>query len=225
MLLGTDVTVGNADAYLPYFAEGGAVQAYKQLFSLPSCQEQFAGLGVEVGAMDDRIPLDRTALAEQVERPAPPALPKARWMRATRRPIRRDISCGTRQPRHCCLCAVSSKKWGSLYPHAGRRQPELFTVELAWGWVAVLYLLLAYAALPVQGAKSCSRAGGGWCCAAAALCCLLTVAGCLLWTPIRYETLYGLQGRYFLPILPLLLLTCLPAAWPRCPMGAPRRKS
>ena len=40
--------------------------------------------------------------------------------------------------------------------------------------------------------------------------CLLTVAGCLLWTPIRYETLYGLQGRYFLPILPLLLLACLP---------------
>ena len=39
---------------------------------------------------------------------------------------------------------------------------------------------------------------------------LLTVAGCLLWTPIRYETLYGLQGRYFLPILPLLLLACLP---------------
>lgn len=28
-LLGTDVTDGNADAYLPYFAEGGAVQAYK----------------------------------------------------------------------------------------------------------------------------------------------------------------------------------------------------
>ena len=36
------------------------------------------------------------------------------------------------------------------------------------------------------------------------------MAGCLLWTPIRYETLYGLQGRYFLPILPLLLLACLP---------------
>ncbi len=51
----------------------------------------------------------------------------------------------------------------------------------------------------------------GWCCAAAALCCLLAVAGCLLWTPTHYDTLYGyLQGRYFLPVLPLLLLTCLP---------------
>lgn len=31
-----------------------------------------------------------------------------------------------------------------------------------------------------------------------------------LWTPTHYDTLYGLQGRYFLPVLPLLLLTCLP---------------
>ena len=33
---------------------------------------------------------------------------------------------------------------------------------------------------------------------------------CLLWTPTHYDTLYGLQGRYFLPVLPLVLLTCLP---------------
>ena len=50
----------------------------------------------------------------------------------------------------------------------------------------------------------------GWCCAATVVSCLLAVAGCLLWTPTHYETLYGLQGRYFLPVLPLLLLTCLP---------------
>lgn len=64
----------------------------------------------------------------------------------------------------------------------------------------MLYLLLAYAALPVQGAvmKPAGKARG-WCCAAAALCCLLAVAGCLLWTPTHYDTLYGLQGRYFLP--------------------------
>ena len=44
-----------------------------------------------------------------------------------------------------------------------------YTVELAWGWVAVLYLLLAYAALPVQGAKQLlTGRARGWCCAAAA---------------------------------------------------------
>ncbi len=75
-----------------------------------------------------------------------------------------------------------------------------YTVDLAWGWVAVLYLLLAYAALPVQGAvmKPAGKARG-WCCAAAALCCLLAVAGCLLWTPTHYDTLYGLQGRTSCP--------------------------
>ena len=52
--------------------------------------------------------------------------------------------------------------------------------------------------------------GRVWCAAAAVLCCLLAVAGCLLWTPTHYDTLYGLQGRYFLPVLPLVLLTCLP---------------
>ena len=78
-------------------------------------------------------------------------------------------------------------------------------------WQIALAVLLAYAALPVQGAvmKPAGKARG-WCCAAAALCCLLAVAGCLLWTPTHYDTLYGLQGRYFLPVLPLLLLTCLP---------------
>ena len=88
----------------------------------------------------------------------------------------------------------------------------LFLTGLFLGWQKnLLYLLLAYAALPVQGAamKPAGKARG-WCCAAAALCCLLAVAGCLLWTPTHYDTLYGLQGRYFLPVLPLLLLTCLP---------------
>ena len=211
VLFGTDVTVGNADAYLPYFAEGGAVQAYKQLFSLPSCQEQFAGLGVEVGAMDDRIPLDRTALAEQVE--------AARATRATQSTVDAgDKETYTpeyilRHPAATALLFVRSVvKNGDHYIRTlVGGSLSYYTVELAWGWVAVLYLLLAYAALPVQGAKQLlTGRARGWCCAAAALCCLLTVAGCLLWTPIRYETLYGLQGRYFLPILPLLLLTCLP---------------
>ena len=59
----------------------------------------------------------------------------------------------------------------------------------------------------VQGAAlaPCGKARG-WCCAATVVSCLLAVAGCLLWTPTHYETLYGLQGRYFLPVLPLALL-------------------
>ena len=210
-LLGTDVTDGNADAYLPYFAEGGAVQAYKQLFNLTSCVESFSALGVDVGTMDDRIPLDRTVLAQEVE--------AARATRSTQSTAdEADKATYTpgyilRHPVDTVLLFVrSAVENGDHYIRTlVGGSLSYYTVDLAWGWVAVLYLLLAYAALPVQGAvmKPAGKARG-WCCAAAALCCLLAVAGCLLWTPTHYDTLYGLQGRYFLPVLPLLLLTCLP---------------
>jgi len=95
-----------------------------------------------------------------------------------------------------------------------------YTLDLAWGWVAALYLLLAFAALPAQDAALLPTGRGRAACALAALlCCALAVGGCLLWTPIRYGTLYGLQGRYFLPVLPLLLLTCLPRRLAHVPDG------
>ena len=100
-LLGTDVTTGNADAYLPYFAEGGAMQAYKQLFNLPTCVERFAALGLDVGTMDDRIPLDRETVAAEVE--------ATRATRATKPPTPPATSCTTCLPPPCCLCAASCK--------------------------------------------------------------------------------------------------------------------
>ena len=185
------------------------MQAYKQLFSLPSCQEQFAGLGVEVGAMDDRIPLDRTALAEQVE--------AARATRATQSTVdagdKETYTPGyiLRHPAATALLFVRSVvKNGDHYIRTlVGGSLSYYTVELAWGWVAVLYLLLAYAALPVQGEPDepllGRRTGFGvlgiiLCVAAASLVVALN------WTPINYETLFGMQGRYWLPVLPLALL-------------------
>ena len=34
----------------------------------------------------------------------------------------------------------------------------------------------------------------------------LSLFACLTWTPINYTVLFGVQGRYFLPVLPLALL-------------------
>ena len=34
------------------------------------------------------------------------------------------------------------------------------------------------------------------------------LAAALNWTPINYQTLFGLQGRYWLPVLPLALVLC-----------------
>ena len=43
---------------------------------------------------------------------------------------------------------------------------------------------------------------GGLCLGVAAL----VTAACLTWTPVNYQVIFGLQGRYLLPLLPLLML-------------------
>ena len=209
-LLGTDVTTGNADAYLPYFAEGGAMQAYKQLFNLPTCVERFAALGLDVGTMDDRIPLDLETVAAEVE--------AARATRATQS-VTDAADEATYTPGYILhhLPATALLFVRSIVQNGDHYLRTLvggslsyYTLDLAWFWVVALYLLLAYAALPAQNGKLPTGRLRGFGAAAAVLSCLLAVAGCLLWTPTHYETLYGLQGRYFLPVLPALLLTCLP---------------
>ena len=126
VLFGTDVTVGNADAYLPYFTEGGAVQAYKQLFSLPSCQEQFAGLEREYPGLrlieNPYYSTCNNIWQKRSRPPARPAVPRARRMRPTRLPIRPGTSCGIPWPLSCCLCAapwktattISARWWAAV---------------------------------------------------------------------------------------------------------------
>lgn len=77
-------------------------------------------------------------------------------------------------------------------------------VQIAWAWVAALMILLVLAwlqpgfELPVWAKALCLLVG--------LACCGLAVLGCISWTPTYYTTIYGLQGRYFLPVLSLLLL-------------------
>ena len=77
-------------------------------------------------------------------------------------------------------------------------------VQIAWTWVAALLILLVLAwlqpgfELPVWAKTVCLLIG--------LACCGLAVLGCVSWTPTYYTTIYGLQGRYFLPVLSLLLL-------------------
>lgn len=79
-------------------------------------------------------------------------------------------------------------------------------LDLAWGWIILLYGLLALAWLcPEEGGAMPPTARWGTL-FIALCCCGLAVLGCISWTPTYYETIYGFQGRYFLPVLPLLLL-------------------
>ena len=210
-LLGQDLSGTNPDL-ADYYQEGGAALVYKIVYGLEPFTDAMAELGLEPGVMDDRLPLDRATLAAEVQ--------AAQATRATQS-VTDEADRATYTPgyilRHlpdtALLLVRSAVQNGDHYLRTlVGGSLSYYTLDLAWGWVAALYLLLAFAALPARDAAQAPagalRAG---CALAAVLCCLLAVAGCLLWTPVQYETLYGLQGRYFLPVLPLLLLTC----WPR----------
>ncbi len=217
-LLGEDlVQTGNGDL-AAYYQEGGAALVYKIVYSLELCTQRFEALGLEPGVMDDRLPLDRETIAAEVE--------AAQATRATQS-VTDEADSITYTPGYILthpvdtvlLLVRSTVENGDHYLRTlVGGSLSYYSLDLAWGWVVLLYLLLVFAALPVQGARL-QPAGQGrlWCVAAGLLCCLLAVAGCLLWTPTHYDTLYGLQGRYFLPVVPLLLLVCLPRRVARLP--------
>ena len=97
-----------------------------------------------------------------------------------------------------------------------------YSLDLSWGWVLLLYLLLAFSLLPEPGERDWPRPSGRIFAALLALSCMgLAVAGCITWTPTYYTSIYGLQGRYFLPALPLLCLALQPCWLSRSkPSGA-----
>ena len=219
-LLGHDLTLDANAVLADYYTEGGATLVYKIVYSLPECEQNFAALGLEPGVMDDRMPLDRATVAAEVQ--------AAQATRATQSVTDEADSVTytpgyilTHLPDTVLLLVRTAVENGDHYLRTlVGGSLSYYSLDLAWGWVAALYLLLAFAALPVQGA-ACLPAGRGRaaCVLAALLCCGLAVGGCLLWTPVHYDTLYGLQGRYFLPVLPLLLLTCLPRRLAHVPDG------
>lgn len=103
-----------------------------------------------------------------------------------------------------------------------------YSLEIGWGWVVACYLLLAAACRAAEGGGRPGAAAGAEMlpapgearriARARALAGLLALAsaglavlGCVSWTPTYYETIYGLQGRYFLPVLPAALLALCPA--------------
>lgn len=86
-------------------------------------------------------------------------------------------------------------------------EPIVYRIDVSWLLGVGLLLAVLAAALPRQDEPALlgrrSKAGT----AGIYLCVVLAVlAAALNWTPINYQTIFGLQGRYLLPILPLALL-------------------
>ena len=89
-------------------------------------------------------------------------------------------------------------------------EPIVYRVEVSWLLTIGLLAALAASALPAESdprsnlqLSGRSRLG----ISLVALCVVgLTFFAALNWTPINYTTIFGVQGRYWLPVLPLVLL-------------------
>lgn len=196
--------------WLSTLQKDGKVLLFKAIYSHPEANALFASCGVTVGIEDDtRYPLDREDLAQDAEAAAA---------------VRESQSIATGDDSICYTPGYILSHPADTLRLLVRTVIEntdhyvrtlvggslgYYSLDLAWGWVVVLYLLLAWAMLTADVTPLQGRARG-WAFALFLLCCALSVAGCLTWTPTYSETLYGLQGRYFLPVLPLGLLCLVP---------------
>lgn len=86
-------------------------------------------------------------------------------------------------------------------------EPIVYPVMVSWVLGLGLVLALLAAALPRAGETPCLDRRARWGTGFVMLAVVgLSVLAALSWTPINYQTIFGLQGRYWLPALPLALL-------------------
>ena len=199
------------DSWAGAIAENGRIQLFKAFYSTHEIPEVYGSFGITIGTEDsDRYPLDRAELSTETEANA--AVRESQSVATGD-----DAICYTpgyilAHPADTLRLLVNSViQNGDHYIRTlVGGSLGYYTIDLAWGWVAALYLLLAWAALPAKGEALPGRRARAALLVLGGLCCALSVAGCLTWTPTYSETLYGLQGRYFLPVLPAMLAALAP---------------
>ncbi|MDD4849541.1 MAG: DUF2142 domain-containing protein [Gemmiger sp.] len=88
-------------------------------------------------------------------------------------------------------------------------EPIVYPILVSWVLGVGLVLALVAAALPLTTADARPKLGrrGSWCVGLVFFTVVgLSFLAALTWTPINYQTIFGVQGRYWLPVLPLALL-------------------
>lgn len=112
------------------------------------------------------------------------------------------------------LTTVTTQTGKYLQTMLGTRFGEIIVTDIqaSYIWFVALAFLLAVSVVPVKDGPAHIQPA-----AARALGFVLflavvgrTVAACIMWTPINYDSIFGIQGRYFLPALPLALFALEP---------------
>lgn len=193
----------------------GRVNFFKACYTEAKGVNELTACGVTIGMEDaDHYPLDRQLLVEKVE--AARAVRESQSVASAEDQVTYTPGYILTHLPATVLLMVRTAVYNTDEYIRGLVGGLLSynSVELAWGWVIALYGLLAFAALPARRDTEYDRLPAGhyraWCVGAVLACCALALAGCIVWTPTYYQTVYGLQGRYLLPVLPLALLVCAP---------------
>lgn len=202
-------------SYPDLLAQQNLILFFKNIYCREEVTASFQALGVEPGIEDDtRYPLDRAELVDEVN--------AARATRAAQSTVaEEDLDTWTpgyilAHPAAALMLAVRSVLENGDHYLRGLVGGSLsyYSLDLAWGWVLVIYLMLWFACCSTAAEQDSGLLPAGrdraWCLLAVLLCCALTVGGCILWTPLSHTTIYGLQGRYFLPLLPMVLCVLPP---------------
>ncbi len=102
---------------------------------------------------------------------------------------------------------ISEKAELYIYEIFGGKLGEVIVTPLSVSWVyvmAVIGILLA-STIQKSGFELQFKGFNKLFVAAIILAVVgMIVLACITWTPSNYETIFGIQGRYFIPILPLV---------------------
>lgn len=81
------------------------------------------------------------------------------------------------------------------------------TVEINWLYTMAIIFIVFLSVLKKEDQLLVYKGGRKWWALllAVAACGLFCLA-CIVWTPINYTTVFGIQGRYFYPVLPLIVM-------------------
>ena len=85
---------------------------------------------------------------------------------------------------------------------------EIITINIEINWLLVIGLLLTLIAGSFTTADDrfvLSKRTRFFILSIGCISALFSVFACMTWTPINYDTVFGIQGRYFLPVLPLFM--------------------